>query len=117
MKIRQLLLGLVLMSVVLSACATPPAPEPTPTTAVPAGVPRFEKEDCWFEEPASAEVECGYLIVPEDHAKPDGPTLKLAVARFRSDSGHPEPDPIVYLEGGPGGSPLRSLIPQFDVYL
>jgi pimeloyl-ACP methyl ester carboxylesterase len=56
------------------------------------------------------------LIVPEDHAKPDGPTLKLAVARFRSDSGNPEPDPIVYLEGGPGGSPLRSDIAQFNVY-
>lgn len=116
MRIRQLLLGLVVFGVSLSACATPPTPTPTPSAA-PTGVPRFEKEDCWFKEPASAEVECGYLIVPEDHAKPDGPTLKLAVARFRSDSGNPEPDPIVYLEGGPGGSPLRSLVPQFDAYL
>lgn len=69
------------------------------------------------QETRQREVECGFLIVPEDHAKPDGPTLKLAVARFRSDSGSPAPDPIVYLEGGPGGSPLRSLMPQFDVYL
>jgi pimeloyl-ACP methyl ester carboxylesterase len=114
-KIRQFLLSLVLVSIILAACATPPAPTPAPTDT-PTGVPRFEKEDCWFKEPASAEVECGYLIVPEDHTKPDGPTIKLAVARFRSDSGNPEPDPIVYLEGGPGGSPLRSHIPQFDVY-
>ena len=105
MKIRQFMQCLVLCSLILSAC-TPPAPEPTPTAA-PTGVPRFEKEACWFDEPASAEVECGYLIVPEDHAKLDGPTIKLAVARFRSDSGNPEPDPIVYREGGPGGSPLR----------
>lgn len=116
MKIRFLLAALTVLSTVLSACTTPPAPTPTPTPA-PTGVPRFEKEDCWFKEPASAEVECGYLIVPADHAQPDGPTLKLAVARFRSDSGNPEPDPIVYLEGGPGGSPLRSLTAQFDVYL
>lgn len=115
MSIRQLLPGLVLLSLVLSACATPPTPAPTPTAAL-TGVPRFEKEDCWFKEPASAEVECGYLIVPEDHARSAGPTIKLAVARFRSDSGQPAPDPIVYLEGGPGGSPLRSFIPQFDVY-
>ena len=115
MKIRKLIPGLMLLSVILAACVTPPAPVPTPTTA-PTGVPRFEKETCWFKEPASAEVECGFLIVPEDHAKPDGPTIKLAVARFRSDSGSPEPDPIVYLEGGPGGSPLRGFIPQFDVY-
>lgn len=115
MKIRQLVLSLILLSIVSAACAAPPAPALTPT-AVPTGVPRFEQEDCWFKEPASAEVECGYLIVTEDHARPDGPTIKLAVARFRSDSGNPEPDPIVYLEGGPGGSPLRSFIPQFDVY-
>jgi pimeloyl-ACP methyl ester carboxylesterase len=114
MSIRQRLLGCVLLSLILSACTAPPAPTPT---AAPTGVPRFEKEDCWFKEPASAEVECGYLIVPEDHAQPAGPTLKLAVARFRSDSGQPAPDPIVYLEGGPGGSPLRSLVPQFDAYL
>ena len=100
-KIRFLLAALTVLSTVLSACTTPPTPTPTPA---PTGVPRFEKEDCWFKEPASAEVECGYLIVPADHAQPDGPTLKLAVARFRSDSGNPEPDPIVYLEGGPGGS-------------
>ncbi|MBP7688310.1 MAG: alpha/beta fold hydrolase [Thermoflexales bacterium] len=116
MKIQPFVLCLVLCSLIVSACATPPALTPAPTAA-PTGVPRFEKEDCWFKEPASAEVECGFLIVPEDHAKPDGPTLKLAVARFRSDSGSPAPDPIVYLEGGPGGSPLRSLMPQFDVYL
>lgn len=114
MNIRQLLLSLVLLSLGLAACATSPAPTPT---AAPTGVPRFEKEDCWFKEPISAEVACGYLIVPEDHTRPDGPTLKLAVARFRSDSGQPEPDPIVYLEGGPGGSPLRLLVPQFDAYL
>jgi pimeloyl-ACP methyl ester carboxylesterase len=111
-NIRQRLSGFVLLSVVLSACATPPTPPPAPT-----GVPRFEQADCWFKTPISAEVECGYLIVPEDHARPAGPTIKLAVARFRSDSGQPEPDPIVYLEGGPGGSPLRLLVLQFDAYL
>ena len=117
MKIRPLLLGLVLISVVLSACATPPTPALAPTAA-PTGVPRFEPADCWFKGASAerAEVECGYLIVPEDHTQPAGPTLKLAVARFRSDSSQPEPDPIVYLEGGPGGSPLRSFMPQFDVY-
>ncbi|MFN8596829.1 MAG: alpha/beta fold hydrolase, partial [Anaerolineae bacterium] len=54
--------------------------------------------------------------MPEDHAKPDGPTLKIAVARFKSDALEPASDPIIYLEGGPGGSPLRSFVSQFEVY-
>ena len=81
---------------------TPAAP--TPATANTT-VPRFEKNDCWFKEPPGHDVECGYVIVPEDHAKPAGKTIKLAVARFKSDAAKPQPDPIVYLEGGPGGSP------------
>lgn len=105
-------LGLVL--ILAAACTGAPTPQPAATSA-PTGVPRFEATDCWFNEPPGEEVECGWLIVPEDHANPDGPTIKLAVARFKSDSANPAPEPIVYLEGGPGGSPLRSLVGQFGV--
>lgn len=116
MTIRKPLLLLVLLALVLAACNTPPAPPavtPTPTNAATGGK-GFEKTDCWFKEPAGRDVECGWLIVPEDHAQPDGKTIKLAVARFKSDASKPEPDPIVYLEGGPGASPLRSAALQFD---
>ena len=88
----------------------------TPTKAATGGK-GFEKTDCWFKEPTGRDVECGWLTVPEDHAQPDGKTIKLAVARFKSDASKPQPDPIVYLEGGPGGSPLKSsILSQFDVY-
>ena len=108
----------MILALLLSACNTAPTPAPTAAaTPKPTGVPRFEKTDCWFKEPLGRDVECGWLIVPEDHAKPDGKTIKLAVARFKSDASKPEPDPVIYLEGGPGGSPLKSYPPQFDVYL
>jgi pimeloyl-ACP methyl ester carboxylesterase len=55
-------------------------------------------------------VECGYLIVPEDRADPGSSDLRLAVAIFRHPDGHPEPDPILYLEGGPGASRLEVLV-------
>lgn len=126
MKIRKIVIWLMLPALLVAACTAQPAPQeasPTPAAAATAGatattgVPRFEKNDCWFKEPAGRTVECGYLIVPEDHAKPDGQTIKLAVARFKSDASKPEADPIVYLEGGPGGSPLKSsILSQFDVY-
>jgi pimeloyl-ACP methyl ester carboxylesterase len=136
---------IMILALLLAACNPTPTPAPatvatatpapapttaataaftqatTPTTAAPAAstttdVPRFEKTDCWFKEPLGHEVECGWLIVPEDHAKPEGNTIKLAVARFKSDAAQPEPDPIVYLEGGPGGSALKNYPPQFDAY-
>lgn len=70
--------------------------------------PVFEYDDCPFELPqGEAEgdsIECGYLIVPEDHDDPDSPEIELAVAILYADTDSPEPDPVIYLAGGPGGS-------------
>jgi pimeloyl-ACP methyl ester carboxylesterase len=92
-------------------------PSPAPALAAPlprapsalegVDVPRFEAAPC--PVPAPDTVECGHLIVPEDHAKPEGRTLRLAIAILPSHSEAPAPDPVVYLEGGPGGSALSGL--------
>jgi pimeloyl-ACP methyl ester carboxylesterase len=114
--IRKLLWSIVLLALVLSACNAAPAPQAAVPTPAATGGKGFEKTNCWFKEPAGRDVECGWLTVPEDHAKPDGKTIKLAVARFKSDASKPEPDPIVYLHGGPGGSILKSsILSQFDI--
>ena len=47
---------------------------------------------------------CGRVKVPEDPAKPSGKMLPLAFGIFKTTSLFPEPDPLVYLEGGPGSS-------------
>lgn len=84
---------------------------PSPTTAVPGatsapGTPRFDTTTCPFVLPGGATqgkgVDCGFVVVPERHAKPSGPTIRLAFARFRNRQGGADPDPIVYLSGGPG---------------
>ncbi len=54
------------------------------------------------------EFECGYLTVPQDRSEPAGRTIRLAVARASATSASPQPDPIVYLVGGPGNSGLLS---------
>ena len=66
-------------------------------------IPRFTKSECPFrvEEPLEG-VECGYVFVPENREKPEGRSLRLAVVILRSLSSTPEPDPIVFLSGGPG---------------
>ena len=54
-------------------------------------------------------VFCGTVQVPEDHAKPDGKKITLKFAILRSWSQYPEPDPVVYLQGGPGGSAISQI--------
>lgn len=56
---------------------------------------------------------CGTIKVLEDNAKPNGKKIDLAFTIMKSWSQYPEPDPLVYLEGGPGGSAL-TMIPLLD---
>ncbi|MGI8688198.1 MAG: alpha/beta fold hydrolase [Thermomicrobiales bacterium] len=69
-------------------------------------VPRFESASCSFPlatgQTEGTNVTCGVVVVPEDHANPTGPTIRLAATRFKATGQYPAPEPIVYLEGGPG---------------
>ena len=67
----------------------------------------FETSDCPFD--TEADVECGYLTVPENRGRANSPDIQLAVAILFAPDGSQE-TPVIYLEGGPGGSPLA----QFD---
>lgn len=67
-------------------------------------LPFFEEFDCPVA--LNAEMTCGYVFVPEDRADPEGTLVELAVIILHARSGDPEPDPVIYLEGGPGGSAL-----------
>lgn len=75
-------------------------------------LPRFESDVCvsdgLIELQASGayDLECGYVIVLEDRAAPNGPTVSLPVAVARSKNPTPEPDPVIYLAGGGGHAHL-----------
>lgn len=100
----SLLSGLLLAAALTGAAAAQDATD----------VPRFEPDACLFPLPEAHEVECGYLVVPEDRANPDSPQIRLAVAVFRSNNPDKAPDPLIYLEGGPGGSALKASAPAFE---
>jgi pimeloyl-ACP methyl ester carboxylesterase len=110
---RKILPILLSVAFLLAACQTGPtaAPEPGPSGYTP----KYEKADCPFDKPQDVTVECGFLTVPENRANPTGPTVRLAVGRFKAATANPQPDPILYLEGGPGGSPLRSYAKNFGL--
>ncbi|MBE0697670.1 MAG: alpha/beta fold hydrolase, partial [Anaerolineaceae bacterium] len=71
---------------------------------------RFTPSTCMFSLPMGwqegVQVDCGYLTVPEQYENPDGPTIRLAVAILRSQDPNKQPDPLVMLQGGPGGSTI-----------
>jgi pimeloyl-ACP methyl ester carboxylesterase len=74
--------------------------------------PEFEPSDCQFNVPQGANVECGYVIVPENANGDPSDTVQLAVAIYRSSAENPQPDPVMFLQGGPGGG-IVQLIPAF----
>jgi pimeloyl-ACP methyl ester carboxylesterase len=77
-----------------------------------AQTPRFEDGACPFlvvtPEVEGETIACGRLIVPENRARRSGPTISLQVAIVVSHAAEPAA-PIVYLEGGPGGSAVMNV--------
>jgi pimeloyl-ACP methyl ester carboxylesterase len=96
--------------------ASTPEPTPAPPTSEPAAAyePVFEPTDCWWTLPESQPVECGYLVVPENRGAPDSPSIRIATAILRHPGGVPEPDPIVYIHGGPGGGFMKVLDLEYE---
>lgn len=67
-----------------------------------AAEPRLEPVACPFEPPFGESAQCGYLVAPQDHASPDGDKVRVFFAILRAHAATPEPDPVVFLAGGPG---------------
>lgn len=85
----------------------------------------FEPAECPFENPfvsfvtpESQGFECGYVTVPEQHADPDGPAIRLPVAILPASGDNPQPDPLFLAQGGPGGdafSIFSTIVPNTGV--
>lgn len=54
-------------------------------------------------------VICGRIEVPIDHRAPDGPKIDIAFNLYKAHSLTPEPDPVIYLHGGPGGGTVSKV--------
>lgn len=91
---------------------SPPIVSPTPAVTVaptvtpPPYAAAFVEGPCPFQPPANAAVSCGVVAVPEDRARPDSPTLSLAVVVYRSARSNVNTPPLFYLQGGPGADAI-----------
>lgn len=107
-----------------SGPSTPPGSSSTPSTPadgpLPIGPYAYADGSCpnpvWKGLPElvmGPEYTCGRLTVPENRAKPDGKQISIPVARLKSSSPNPQPEPLLMLTGGPGGSGFLSAVTEY----
>lgn len=60
------------------------------------------------------EVDCGWLVVPENRDILPSRAIRLAVAIFHPVGGARAADPVIYLSGGPGGSAQKAIQYSWD---
>jgi len=102
------------------ATPTPATPNTGPLGSRPIDNPAqfgsLSETACRFQQPSAARADCFDLTVPENWGAPtNGSTVTLHVARFAARAANPAPDPVVYLEGGPGGHALELISASFPV--
>ncbi|MEV0374050.1 alpha/beta hydrolase [Streptomyces sp. NPDC050636] len=78
------------------------------TAAARAAKTGIDWQDCPADWGLKTPVQCGYVTVPVDYAKPDGRTIKIAVDRALSTGDKKERQgSLLYNPGGPGGSGMK----------
>jgi len=91
------------------------------STFIPASaqysVATFEPADCIFAIPDGATVECGFVVVPEDRQGDLTDTIRLYTAVYRSTAATPVSDPVVFLQGGPGGGIVEAIAGQYQALI
>jgi pimeloyl-ACP methyl ester carboxylesterase len=100
---RRSLLVLCLLAIPRLALA---APDPLGADRRP-GRLTIEPYRFKAENGETVDAELGRLIVPENRRSPRSNLIEIAFVRFKSTAKDPGP-PLVYLEGGPGGSGIEA---------
>ena len=71
---------------------------------------------CAFDtESVPVLVECGKITVPP-RGDPAAEPITIAFAVFRAEASDPEPDPVVYLHGGPGDAFGLAMAPRITPF-
>lgn len=65
--------------------------------------PGFHERDCWFSTRNIGAARCGYMVVPENRQRAESRTIRLPVVILKAAQGDVRREPILYLDGGPGG--------------
>lgn len=74
----------------------------------------IESADCAAQPPGTV-ASCGYVTLPQDYADPSGRRVEIYYTQIHSRGDNP--DPLVYLVGGPGSSGTHLLPVSYEKYL
>ncbi len=104
---RRLSVALFAAALVAGACGgASVSPTPAPTARPPFELAGTPMDACTLKDAWGV---CGTLRVPEDRSDPEGRSIDLRVAVIPAISTTPEPDPVFFLDGGPGGAATEDL--------
>ncbi|MBZ0294656.1 MAG: alpha/beta hydrolase, partial [Anaerolineae bacterium] len=73
-------------------------------------IPEFVPGPCPVHFASGYEVACGTVTLPQDRLHPQERGLDIAVAVFKARSSSPAPDPLIFLDGGPGSRTLDAFV-------
>ncbi|MGB3306762.1 MAG: alpha/beta hydrolase [Thermomicrobiales bacterium] len=105
-----LLLGVpTAVSVVAQPSSAPAGPDLSVAENTPVDCASLTVFGTGIVHPQAGETVCGTLQVPENWLQPEGRIISISYVILKSTSPNPEPDPVVYLEGGPGGTALAGI--------
>jgi pimeloyl-ACP methyl ester carboxylesterase len=120
----KIVLSILVLTLLLTGCNPTKTPAPTVSDPAPAAtsvsiqepIASFESAPCPFDVPQGAPVECGFVIVPEDHNNPAGPTIRIALAILRDQSLAHKSDPVILLAGGPGEKVMANALDFMGIF-
>ena len=98
----------VLSVLILCSTLTVPVRSAASAGSLPEPAALFKQVSCTSFLPGLLADRCGYVVMPENRAKPDGRTVQVAVAVFKSQYPNPHPDPVVVLSA-PGSTVIANL--------
>jgi pimeloyl-ACP methyl ester carboxylesterase len=106
-------LAIIVLTLVvfLVGCTPSHSTVSVPTPAPTASGKSFAQGACQFDTHQEP-ITCGFLSVPENRASHQSASIRIAAAIFKTPSTSPAPDPIVLLQGGPGGRLIQDLGPN-----
>jgi len=101
MSTRLFRVAWLLPLVAIASCATTSSGVISGSTANPG----FEQHICTIpnvDAELASRMRCGTVRVPRNYARPDGPHFALSAVVIESEQKPEWPDPVVYINGGPG---------------
>lgn len=109
------MVAMVVVALLLTSCTISIGKTSASATKTPTPQTGISRTTCWFTSQQRAvegkDYTCYWLTVPEDRSDGRSKLIRLAIAIFKTASTPAAADPVITLQGGPGGRWIQDLAP------